>query len=65
MDPKHIRMLKQCFCLGKVSWWPAIGAAAVRLRMWKNLAITNGMRVSESSATNETKIKGAARCREE
>lgn len=45
--------------------WSGIGAAAVRLRMWKNLAVANGMRVSEGFAMNETKIKGAARCREE
>lgn len=37
-----------------------ICAASARICMWKDLAITNGMRVSEGSAMNETKMKGAA-----
>lgn len=44
------------FCLGKVRWC----TASARIHVWKDLVITNGMRVSESSAINETKIKGAA-----
>lgn len=42
-----------------------ICTASARLHVWKNLAVMNGTRVNEGSAMNETKMKGAAHCREE
>lgn len=37
-----------------------ISTASTRIRVRKDFVIANGMRVSEGSAMNETKMKGAA-----